>query len=228
MKTKMKTNKAFSLLELMVVITIIAILASVAGPTYTKAVEKARILKDVAHQDQIIKACKLYAQDWDGLYPTFDTSSDDADGEEFGNSTDAFNELIKEVGLSTELIFYLKSKSRKRPPNEDGVLEVEENGYSYVVGQTDSSMAGSPLTADALEAGTYGTDHPWLRSGKAVVGFCGGQVRQMRLSQKSAGASVRGPLGSGMDDIFQEGEQDEEGKITGGLMEPETTLVDPE
>lgn len=233
MKQSLKSNRGFSLLELMVVITIIAILASVSFPTYTTVITRARIMKDVAHQDQIVKACKLYAQDWDGLYPAFDSSGDDgggSDSSKFGTSTEAFQELIREVQLGTEVIFFVQGNPEKvRPPNEDGELKPEENCYSYVIGQTDSSPARSPLVVNEMQdtGGTFGENHPWLKSGQAVVGYCGGQVKKEKLTEKAEGATIRGPAGSGITNIFQKAEEDEEGKISGGWLsvEPDNILL---
>ncbi len=223
MKQTLKSNQGFSLLELMVVITIIAILASVSFPTYTTVITRARIMKDVAHQDQIVKACKLYAQDWDGLYPAFDTLGADGGGggEKFGTSTEAFNELIREVQLGTEVIFFVQGNPEKVvPPNEDGELLPAENCITYVIGQTDSSPARSPLTTDEMmdTGGTFGAGHPWLKSKQAVVGYCGGQVKKEKLTAGTEGATIRGPAGSGITNIFQEAEEDDEGRITGGWL----------
>lgn len=236
---KVKQQRGFTLLELMVVITIIAILASASYPVLTKSIAKARMRKDAAHVDQIVKACKLYAMDWDGIYPSTDTSSSgDSSGGgasggssgEFGNSTDAFNELIREVDLGTEEIFFVQGNPEKLlPPNQDGELVAEENCYSYVVGQSDSTPARSPLVADEMSGGSYTENHPWLKSGRAIVGYCGGQVKIEKLTSKEEGATVRGAPGSGIEDVFQKATEDEEGRITGGLLavEPDK-LVDPE
>ncbi len=233
MKQTLKSNQGgFSLLELMVVITIIAILASVSMPTYTQVVTRARVMKDVAHQDQIVKACKLYAQDWDGLYPAFDTSGDGAsEGGGFGNATEAFQELLREVQLGTEAIFFVQGNPEKvTPPNEDGELTSSEVCYAYVAGQSDSSPARSPLIADEMEdaSGSYGANHPWLKSRQAVVGYCGGQVRKEKLTGRTEGATIRGPVGSGVDNIFDEADEDEDGKISGGYRTSGTTVLLPE
>jgi hypothetical protein len=66
--------------------------------------------------------------------------------------------------------------------------------------------------------GSYGQFHPWLEQKKAVVGYVGGQVKQDKLSTNQPGATVKGPRGSNIDDIFQTGQRDEEGRITGGLL----------
>lgn len=185
------------------------------------ATNRARLMRDMAQVDQIIKACKLYAQDWDGLYPIQVTTVDGVDTlEHFNSSTEAFNDLIEQVGLGTEEFFYLYGNPAKPVrPNQDGTLTKAENCYVYVSGQTDSTPARSPLIANEMESpGVYGANHPWLKQGKAVIGYCGGQVKIDTLSSKAPGATVEGISGSGITDIFQEAKEDDDGRITGGLL----------
>ncbi len=223
MKNTHITQRAFSLLELLVVITIIAVLASISMPAYTKVIEKARLSKDVSNQKQIVTALRLYAFDNDGVFPLEDsnTSGSGGGGGQFSNSTDALQELIIETDLGTDEIFYTQGNpSKLSPPNGDSELEPEENCMVYIIGMTDTSPSGAPIIADEMEsAGTYGENHPWLRSRRAVVGYVGGHVKIEKLNQRTAGATVIGPKGSGIDDIFQPQTVDEEtGESTGGRM----------
>ncbi|MEM7012717.1 MAG: hypothetical protein AAF585_14670 [Verrucomicrobiota bacterium] len=125
-----------------------------------------------AHVDQIVKACKLYAMDYDGHYPRFDTAAAGGvwpleDGVEFKTSTDAFKELIREVDLGTELIFYTRSKNpAKSRPNDDGVLTPTENCFSIISGLSDNSPSSWPLVADEMidSSGSFGEYHPYLKS----------------------------------------------------------------
>ena len=136
------------------------------------------------------------------------------------HQTEAFSLLIDEIELGTEEIFYVRGNPDKPiPPNQDGVLTQAENGYLYVAGQTDSNPARSPLVADEMAAsGGYAESHPWLKGGRAIVGYCGGQVKIERLTNKEPGATIRAALGSGIDDIFQLAKEDDEGRISGGLL----------
>ncbi len=197
MKTR-KMNQGFTLIELMVVITIIAILASITVPVVTKVKAKADLSRDISNARQIVLACKSFASDWDGVYPAWDPDAaddggGDSEGGDFGTSTDAFNVLISQGYIDTESIFWMQTKNpeKLKPPREDGELESTENCYTYVMGLTDTSFSRSPLVADEQDGpGTYGEYHPWLEMRRAVVGYSGGQVTAERLDSDQAGAKV--------------------------------------
>jgi prepilin-type N-terminal cleavage/methylation domain-containing protein len=216
MKTALSSRKAFSLLELMIVITIIAILASASFPAFSEVTTRARMMKSVSNFKQVLTALNLYALDWDGTYPNKDDM-----GNDFGNSTEAFRFLMQETGVNAEEIFYTLSNdpNKQEPPNGDGFLDPEENCIVFVRGMNSTAASGAPIIADEMESpGTYGQYHPWLQKKKAIVGYVGGQVKTERLNQSTPGATIRGPKGSSIDDIFQPGQRDEEGRITGGLL----------
>ena len=60
----------FTLIELLVVIAIIAILAAILFPVFSRAREKARSAACQSNLKQIGLAIKMYASDWDGIYPS--------------------------------------------------------------------------------------------------------------------------------------------------------------
>ena len=58
---KKKNNKGFTLVELVIVITILAILVGLLAPQYTKYVEKSRKSADVDNMNEMVKAVQVYA-----------------------------------------------------------------------------------------------------------------------------------------------------------------------
>lgn len=53
------TNKAFTLVELVIVVAILAILVGILAPQYTKYVEKSRKASDVSNLQEMIKAFQI-------------------------------------------------------------------------------------------------------------------------------------------------------------------------
>ncbi len=233
MKVNRKTQGAFTLIELLVVIAIIGILASSAMPAYNGIQERAKRTKDVNNVKQILLGCRAFAADWEGIYPSFDPDAEQGGGgggeedSEFTTSTDAFNALIPDY-IDTEIVFWLQTKhpDKVQPPKEDGELEPQENVYCYASGQTDTSFSRSPLVADGLMdgPGVYGEYHPWLKSKKAVVGFCGGHVTEETLTSATPGATVRSKDRL-VENIFEEREVSEDGESSGGWLDTKSDNV---
>lgn len=226
MKTNAKWKGGFTLIELLVVIAIIGILASSAMPAYNGIQERAKRTKDVNNIKQILLGCRAFAADWEGLYPSFDPDAERSGGGgeegQFATSTDAFNVLIPEY-IDTEIVFWMPTKhpDKLQPPREDGELEAQENVYCYVSGQTDTSFSRSPLVADGLMdgPGEYGEYHPWLKSKKAVVGFCGGHVSEETLTSATPGATIRSKDRL-VENIFDERQVGEDGgESSGGWLD---------
>ncbi len=207
MKVKRK-NQGFTLIELLVVITIIALLASMAMPAFKGIQTSAKITKDVNNVKQILLACRTFASDWDGVFPSFDPDATSGGGggtSQFSTSTEAFNVLIPDY-IDTELIFWTPSQNpdKLRAPIENDNLEQHENSFAYVTGLTDTSFSRSPLVADGEMSGPgeYGEFHPWLAAKTAVVGYVGGHVNREKLTSAEEGATVRSKDGQ-IQNIFQ-------------------------
>ena len=92
------SNQGFTLIELLVVITIIAILASISVPVYNSITERAKITKVMSNVKQINLACRTFAIDNEGVYPTGGAADvgagDSGGGGEASTSTEAFDELV--------------------------------------------------------------------------------------------------------------------------------------
>src|SRR5437588_9123172 len=64
-----KRRNAFTLIESLVVIAIIAILAAILFPVFAQAREQARKAACLSNEKQIALAVSMYRQDWDGHGP---------------------------------------------------------------------------------------------------------------------------------------------------------------
>lgn len=72
MSSRHPRKRAFTLIEILVVITIIAILAGLFIPMINKSLERARRVACANNQHQIIMACMMYSQDKECGFPIAD------------------------------------------------------------------------------------------------------------------------------------------------------------
>lgn len=214
-----KLSAAFTLIELLIVITIIAVLAGIALPAYNGVKERGDQTKDLSNAKQIALAMRQFAIDNNGAYPSKPPGSA---GDYSAvpatplptTSNDAFWWLFPTY-LQSEQIFAVTG-SAYTPSNPDNKLDAAgastrtdtlkagENSYAYVVGLTDTSNPTFPIIADGFAAGgtTYDTNKSnkggvWAAK-KAIVVFCdsSGQILRVDPTSKqvqrtnSAGAKV--------------------------------------
>ena len=71
------TNKAFTLVELMIVLSIIVILFALLLPGLKKSMHKAKQLKCQSQLKNLYTAVEIYAQEYDGIYPYIDNNQPD-------------------------------------------------------------------------------------------------------------------------------------------------------
>jgi len=216
---KRKTSSAFTLIELLIVIAIIAILASFALPAFLGVQERAKQTKDLSNGKQIALALRQFALDNNGTFPnrkygTGTPTSDYPSSTILGNgdsSNDAFRWLIPTY-IATEQIFLVPG-SAWSPAADDALdavfgtpgaaepatLLAGENGYSYMTALNDTSNATFPLIADGWVPGVasidYATDKT-VKGGvwggqKAVVIFVDGSGQVMTVNDKVAIAVLR-------------------------------------
>jgi prepilin-type N-terminal cleavage/methylation domain-containing protein len=157
-----RQTSAFTLVELLVVISIIGILAGIAFPAYTTIQERGKQTKALTYAKQIGTVCKIYAGDYDGRFPTYvdPTSSDETT---YTNSNDAFTALLEGGYVNDETLFYIPDSAFCSSPTIDKDEEVEEgeNHWALYVGLTDTDNSSYPLIADGFAdegSATYATD----------------------------------------------------------------------
>ena len=220
----MKTSKtnAFTLIELLVVISIIAILAGIALPVFGQVQVKGAQTKALSNAKQIATACKLYAVDNGGLFPSYTLTSGKPTTTPVSSSNIAFAQLIPDYVPSEDIFWLAKSRwcSATPPDNKTDLngpidspvetLKAGENEWAYVLELSDTSNAAMPLIANGFTdkgegAHTYSTDETlkggvWKGKNSIVIRVdTSGAV----LKVDKGDHTIHGPNGSGTDgDIF--------------------------
>jgi prepilin-type N-terminal cleavage/methylation domain-containing protein len=234
MKTP-RTKKGFTLIELLVVIGIIALLASIAVPAFTGVQIRAAQTKAMSNAKQIGLACKQYAIDNNGAYPSYQWSANGTGTSVATTSTQAFETLFPSY-LTTISLFYVP-KSPWTPGNQPtdptqtqmaagtALATSGQNEWAYVTGLYDTSNSTFPLIADGfatLASHSYTTDETkqggiW-KGNQAIVIFADDSAKVIKCNPTTY--SVPGsPNGA---DLFDTSGQ------TGWLSAPANTVVNPQ
>jgi general secretion pathway protein G len=136
---------AFSLIELLTVIGIIAILAGLLFPVFATARGKAREITCVSNLRQIGMAIRMYAQDYDELYP-WAVDPTDKFTPQIWNPFPFFRDQIPGMPLLHEVLQpYVKSAELFRCPADTG-YDIED-------------FTGEPLDARPTSYRKFGTSY---------------------------------------------------------------------
>jgi prepilin-type N-terminal cleavage/methylation domain-containing protein len=198
-----RTSAAFTLIELLIVIAIIAILASVALPAFIGVQERAKQTKDLSNGKQIALALRQFALDNNGSFPQNGPAATYATGAPLGSgstSNDAFWWLFPTY-LTDEFLFAVPGSAWNSTPGPDNVMDAAgsakrtltlaagENGYCYVLGLNDTSNAGFPLLADGLITPAAS---PWnYTTNKTVKGGVWGGKKAVIIFVDGSGAGMK-------------------------------------
>jgi len=159
---KSRIHKAFTLIEMLVVISIIGILASFAIPAYQRAMKNGKMASAMSNARQIGLALRMYSNDNDGAYPVKKNSY----GEDIVTSNDAFRSLIPTY-LDSEKVFTVAGSKAGPLADEQiedaaHILQPGENHWAFVSGVTTTSKSNWPLIVDH----TDGTGKYVMQEGK--------------------------------------------------------------
>ncbi len=120
--------QGFSLIELLVVIGIIAILAAMIFPVFSRARAKARETQCLSNLKQIGAAIEMYAADYDDLYPFAKDAADEFCPEMWSDSPNWQAWIPWMPRIQDSLDPYTKNGEIWHCPADKGFTEVEDSG----------------------------------------------------------------------------------------------------
>jgi len=191
------SRKGFTLVELLVVMAIIAVLASIATPLVLNKTREADRTKAVGHAKQCLLAFTEF-QIEEGTRPGQQIVDEgNVDGAAAGNANDCFRQLLQRlVTVRSEAIFFAPSLISREPDNDIGdstndfaeACEKGEVGFMYV--DAPRAKDGAPLMAAPL-ADDQGTFDFQKYNGKAVVLKTDGSVESLDIDEDSEIVNIK-------------------------------------
>ena len=152
------SDSGFTLIELLVVISIIAILAGIALPVFGEVQTRGAQTKALANAKQVGLACKVFAQDYNGLYPNVTDLETRTGTPQDANA--ALQVLLPDYIPDRSIFAIAKSEFSKNAiqgkngGGDQTKLPAGYNEWAYVIGLSDTSNARYPLLADGFVPGS--------------------------------------------------------------------------
>jgi len=166
--TKRRRQGGFTLIELLTTISIIAVLAAVAGPALNAAMEMAKMSSAMQKARQIGLGLRAYATDNGGMFPTGENDL----GESISTSNAAFRDLYDYI--DDERIYAVAGSAwGSEADSQDPYCSAGECHFAYVSGLTTTAKSWWPLVTDGSDGtGTFTRkigERGGLWKGKKVV-----------------------------------------------------------
>ena len=196
--TKRNITKGFTLVELLVVISIIAALAAMATPVIMKQAKKAAATTAVSNAKQIFYLLVEFDNDFN-QFPGKDITDVDLVARAGGSTSNELFSMFFDGGYTTsEEIFFAKGGADKKGSPDNVItaaklLEAGECGFAYISNMSTSDNSGRPIvmapmpeTAEKFDKDPY--------DGKAIVLRIDGAVKQLLISKTFEAKDGEGTL----------------------------------
>jgi prepilin-type N-terminal cleavage/methylation domain-containing protein len=180
------SKRAFTLIELLIVVAIIAILAAIAVPNFLEAQTRAKVSRAKADMRSLITALETYRIDYN-QYVDAITNSDLLDHGN-ANSTPALAPAYSALRVISTPIAYMTSIPNRSPFQAYQGFEsngVKESGYQYLGGKT--CWETSNRITDSMPTG------PWYPASYKNVSFLLNTVGPSRIysAKKNQSSFIR-------------------------------------
>jgi prepilin-type N-terminal cleavage/methylation domain-containing protein len=143
--TSGKSKRAFTLVELLVVITIIAILVGLAVPAVTGALAKAKQMGDTANARSLGQIFFAIASEESGYFPTGGIQ-DDGNRMEAQDSVSFFNSMIASDELrEPKVVWSMTGKAPAQFSQLNPNLKPENLAFEYISGLTQNDKPIVPI-----------------------------------------------------------------------------------
>jgi len=162
MKVKCNVPRAFTLVELLVVIAVIALLASLLLPALSAAKEKARSIQCMNNLRQLTLSYKIVVDSDDGRLTFYNYGASEPSRPELYAQTAQFEFMSKEWGRNREWICPSTREAAfngwpQNPPENPGSVDTAWNLDGSWLGYMSSNIKGQP----EYRAGSY-LQNNWL------------------------------------------------------------------
>lgn len=159
---KRMSDKGFTLVELIIVVSIMSILLVILTPQYLKYVEKSRNSIDLQNASQIVTALQVYAGDPDAATPpagdsiTIDSESHDMNTSKFTGAALADAGLLHNGKLET------RCQSKTNWTSYTITWTVSDGGLNFVYSSTaeGTETTGTDIFAERMAGANYDIDSP--------------------------------------------------------------------